>query len=1348
MLKRFKKSLIICGTLFFTTVLAVVAADITQDGVPFKTDTLINTNNNVTNIETNTAVNNGTVGVNTFGKFNVNEGDIVNLNLINNQTKLVNLIYDSNPSRINGIVNSYMNGKIGGNVLFANPNGFVVGSSGVFNVGSLTLITPTQQSMNSFIAEELGAAVVNETQVNKLISFTHKGDEYLLDSAAATPIKLAPSLIEISGKVNSSNGIDLISGGQIDLKESAVLNANVEFKYDETDIMTGFVPKSSVGAPTTTTSAMNNGNEIVIVVRNNGETTDFLNAIVNLEGDIKSNGSVVLAKAETADAAQESVSKITVTDLKTDNIKIIADLADIKGLNADKADIKTYKETVLNGLTADNVIIDAANANISNIQNSSDNGKIEIKTTGDLILNDCKNIKTDIIINAKTANITGLSTTKDAQITTTAKLSLADGDFNTTTVKAGSAAITDLTTKNNAQITTTGTLELKNGNFATTAIKAGSATITDLKTTGNANLTTTSATGTISLDKSQNGESSIGGDLVVDAKNNLTINYDPTIVGKTILKSAGTIEFKPENVTIDNLVIEKGTNNLTYKTLTVTNTADINTSGEIKGKLLDVQGELKNFAIKDANIGTFRAKVVSPNTNLSSSGKFVADTVEILGKLNSIKLNTAEIKTIKVPNDLAGNPVDSTVNATGNVQLGFDVTGNVVVKSSSNIVLDKSTIGGNLDAEAANVLSIEDKNLDIDGVTSLKAKEIKFALKTGPVFKNDLIIKKGTGTVNIADVTVNGAADFNANKITIAKGTINKLTTRTNELNITEKLIVKDVAEFNPLTSNNSNTSNVTIKNADIKTLVTKDITNIKVTEKIDLGNGTINANGDVELNKSTVQGDLTIDSKNIIIKGITEVQGHTKLTAVDNITSTAPNITSKSMEMRANNIYIKKFTITKDGAKIDSKGRTTIDTAYIKGDLVTNTHELVITNTLISQNGSAELRSDSFISINEAVLDELEMNAHDVDIENIEVKNDANILADGDVIINRATIEGEYKSNTESLIIEDKLTAEKDVYMNANTFIEINNADIDGDFYLSGENITIDEISLTGIFNAEVDDLVLNTSDDINLDYISGFSKEYAANVVISSTQTIINALDDDDAPNIYGKNINLSANENIGEADKKLNLNLAENNNIKLSSDGTTNIHTTGAVGNYREIKTDKLNLTTNSYSINIFSAIVKTRGDIRTANKHIVIDNTTWAPDLYSTLQLRSITTTPHYLFVNGTPFIRTQSLNALRHDRNIYVNNTKDATSMQSWVTSSIEAGLKTSNVAEKFYDKTDKNLNKWTVLESYLADIIAEEDLDYVKIIRGEIMTQDGVYSTVNTNRDELGNQRKKWFRKK
>ena len=83
---------------------AMASSEITKNTGNFKTETDILNTGNVYNIKTETSVKGGTIGINSFDKFNVGKGDIVNLNLINSQNKLVNLIFDNSPSQINGIV--------------------------------------------------------------------------------------------------------------------------------------------------------------------------------------------------------------------------------------------------------------------------------------------------------------------------------------------------------------------------------------------------------------------------------------------------------------------------------------------------------------------------------------------------------------------------------------------------------------------------------------------------------------------------------------------------------------------------------------------------------------------------------------------------------------------------------------------------------------------------------------------------------------------------------------------------------------------------------------------------------------------------------------------------------------------------------------------------------------------------------------------------------------------------------------------------------------------------------------------------------------------------------------------
>ncbi|MBQ6471331.1 MAG: leukotoxin LktA family filamentous adhesin, partial [Victivallales bacterium] len=291
----------------------VFASEINQNGVPFKTATTIEQNGNLFNISTKTTNHAGDIGINTFGRFNVSQGDTVNLNLINQQNKLVNLVFDSSATQIDGVVNSFKNGQIGGNILFANPNGFVIGKTGVFNVGSLTLMTPTEDSMKKLFDSNS----VNGDMLNSLVSFKFNGDDYVLYDGSSA-IALYPSSIQINGTINSGSGIDLLNGGnKIEVGATGALNANMNFSGTGSHVTA--TPKSSVTPNTksggTYKFAMDGGNGVVITSSNGGVDRDYLSAIVNLSGKVKANGGDVNIQTEIyqMDAKEdESVSQIHV----------------------------------------------------------------------------------------------------------------------------------------------------------------------------------------------------------------------------------------------------------------------------------------------------------------------------------------------------------------------------------------------------------------------------------------------------------------------------------------------------------------------------------------------------------------------------------------------------------------------------------------------------------------------------------------------------------------------------------------------------------------------------------------------------------------------------------------------------------------------------------------------------------------------------------------------------------------------------------------------------------------------------------------------------------------------------
>src|SRR5690606_24931345 len=96
----------------------------------------------------------GSSAFNSFTHFEVATGGVLNFILPTSTDNLVNLVTDAQVL-INGTVNSFLEGqadRIGGHIVFADPHGIVVGASGVLNVGSLLLSTPTAAFMDSMLS--------------------------------------------------------------------------------------------------------------------------------------------------------------------------------------------------------------------------------------------------------------------------------------------------------------------------------------------------------------------------------------------------------------------------------------------------------------------------------------------------------------------------------------------------------------------------------------------------------------------------------------------------------------------------------------------------------------------------------------------------------------------------------------------------------------------------------------------------------------------------------------------------------------------------------------------------------------------------------------------------------------------------------------------------------------------------------------------------------------------------------------------------------------------------------------------------------------------------------------------
>ncbi len=164
-------------------------ADIVTDG---RTATTLNRNGDVTDISTTTVQ--GENAFNSFNRFNIGAGQTVNLHVPDRANNLLNLVRKER-SVINGVMNAYKDGRIGGNVFFFNPHGVVIGQQGQVNVGTLSVATPTPEYMERLVGP--GGAI----------------DEAAVRQALSGEIPLSPSgLITVKGKINAVRAAQLAAG--------------------------------------------------------------------------------------------------------------------------------------------------------------------------------------------------------------------------------------------------------------------------------------------------------------------------------------------------------------------------------------------------------------------------------------------------------------------------------------------------------------------------------------------------------------------------------------------------------------------------------------------------------------------------------------------------------------------------------------------------------------------------------------------------------------------------------------------------------------------------------------------------------------------------------------------------------------------------------------------------------------------------------------------------------------------------------------------------------------------------------------------------------------------------------
>jgi len=210
--RTFKGAALLSVALQFVVPPLAIAAENTQIVTDGQTATSLSITGNLTRITTDTI--SGRTGLNSFSVFNVFEGNQVDLILPENTDSLINMVHQQRTT-IDGVLNAYKDGKIGGEVYFLNPFGVLVGQQGVINAGSLVISTPTPTFMQQMFA---GPQVISEPAVQQV-----------LDNGM--PIS-STGLIEVRGQINAVNTVTL-NAGSLDISGSVKAGEEARIAIDQ-----------------------------------------------------------------------------------------------------------------------------------------------------------------------------------------------------------------------------------------------------------------------------------------------------------------------------------------------------------------------------------------------------------------------------------------------------------------------------------------------------------------------------------------------------------------------------------------------------------------------------------------------------------------------------------------------------------------------------------------------------------------------------------------------------------------------------------------------------------------------------------------------------------------------------------------------------------------------------------------------------------------------------------------------------------------------------------------------------------------------------------------------------------
>ena len=394
------------------------------------------------------------------------------------------------------------------------------------------------------------------------------------------------------------------------------------------------------------------------------------------------------------------------------------------------------------------------------------------------------------------------------------------------------------------------------------------------------------------------------------------------------------------------------------------------------------------------------------------------------------------------------------------------------------------------------------------------------------------------------------------------------------------------------------------------------------------------------------------------------------------------------------------------DDVEVTTTEKTTIGTANISGNLTNNSTNTDISDLTVA--GNANVTSTENTTIGTAnISGNLTNNSTNTEISELTVGGNANITSSENTKIAKSDVQGDFVNKSKNTEISNKLTVKGEANLDVENSVSIANAELKKDMNIKAKDVEIREIDLKGNFNSSVDNIEVKTTKDINIGYVNGNSNDYVNKVKISSDKSILNGRSDS-GYNFNVKNLNLKAGESLGNENKTLNLKLADDNTLTLVAGDGINIHTEGATVNYTTLNSNSLTLstdaninidtlkvkdmtiTTSAPNLSINSMEIGQTGTLNVGKKHIVIDNTNMQPMLYVDVQMR-LNKSPASIKVDETNNIVTDSINVLRQNRHISVNDSKYYTSMNNSSTTAGASMVEKMPVSEKPVERGNSTL---------------------------------------------------------